>query len=211
MSTTACQYPLSATEVCGLQALGRCHECSRAYCMSHAAPSVYGGPSITRCLACNEAAGLRYAAEQRASQQRVENAQALIVELASKLAARQYPKPTPRSWGDRRLAPAWSVGSHSWLQPERWNQGDRETRETGVTSTGLIVPLQGAMRSEFAYDSPGSDPRAYELAVKTPATFESIAAALNAHLAEIEPESPKTPAETRSRRRWWRRRTGSVD
>ena len=151
---------------CGVQAMGRCGTCGRAFCSSHRAGS--RGTIPNWCTAC-EAAYLweqgaparEYGAAMRAAWERIHAAVATLRHAGSPgLQGRREAAGTRRRlfgevslWHD--LEPAWPVGRFTWTHSTQvgpdttWDSTYVE--ETGVISSVYIVNMTHSSSSEVSF------------------------------------------------------------
>ncbi len=148
-----------ACSTCGVTAIGSCHRCLGAFCLSHQGrDDVYHRPYSDLCLACS-------VKEQDERHQRQLDADAELQRLRERIPvlikALQAAaiEPTRRTWPDgqqkrflrgwetkyRDEEPAWPAAELEWRWSEARMYGSgSEERLSGVTASGKVVPMQWA-------------------------------------------------------------------
>ncbi len=144
IQTTAavCEIYLKSGSTCGIQAIGRCSTCGRAFCLTHQARNSYGG-YVDWCLPCQEA--------KQAAERKKQEEQNAVVEYFKSGAARTVllasgVQPVEISWVTRKEVKGFfgglrfvdeviSVG-HGWLLGELKWENRRRREEDSKTSYG---------------------------------------------------------------------------
>jgi hypothetical protein len=145
---------------CGVLAIGRCVDCYRPFCGAHTAhqpPNSFNN-LCQPCLDARQMEGVEQAAARKsllqAAPQRIEAAADRLVGSSLLPSARSYKTLQKRflRWVDVEISlePAWPLGHFIWQQPETQRQGWTEGYRTGVTPSGLVVPMEVPTDAEQA-------------------------------------------------------------
>lgn len=177
---------------CGVLAVGRCVDCSRAFCASDQAQDWQNRPITNLCPPC-QAARTSAEAQSRAAREQA-RADALSaayerIRLAARRLAASGPSATPRRQLDgykkvrfgryktlyRELEPAWPVGTYTWTAVETQWHGDRVEEPTGVTRHGDIVQMSRDCGNRLAPDDYTGRPPLVDRLNQIGATLEKLA------------------------------------
>ncbi len=130
---------------CGVQAIGRCHQCSKAFCLTHqgySAPAFYNNV----CIACIESQRVSKILDMQAYEREKENAIKRLHEILDKLIEAgnigqitQYRrKEKKRLWWyieeQVEWCRAWPIGNLNWQHIDAYNERSIVSSPTGITS-----------------------------------------------------------------------------
>lgn len=137
---------------CGVQAIGRCQRCAKAFCLTHQgymAPFSYNN----LCSACIEADHASQAANMRSYEQNKDKAIKRLDEILDALIRAgnigqipQYSrKEKKRLWWyvteQMEWGKVWPIGNIDWLHSDEYRETSIMSKPTGITSDKQLCPI----------------------------------------------------------------------